>query len=63
MNKTENCPALHHKYRINKQSENFNYKIETKEFITKKMEFKDKDSNKYITENAFIDLNNNRIAA
>lgn len=35
VNKTENCPALHHKYRINKQSENFNYKKITEPFIKK----------------------------
>ena len=35
VNKTENCPALHHKYRINKQSENFNFKKITEPLIKK----------------------------
>ena len=61
--KSDDQVELNDTFRNNVVAENFNYKIETKEFITKKMEFKDKDSNKYITENAFIDLSNNRIAA
>ena len=61
--KSDDPVELTDTFKNNVIAENFNYKIETKEFITKKMEFKDKDSNKYITENAFIDLSRNRIAA
>ena len=33
VNKTENSPALHHQYRIDKQSKNFNFKKITEPFI------------------------------
>ena len=47
----------------NVNANDFNYKIDNKRFLSSKMNFIDQESNKYITENAFIDLKNNKIAA
>ena len=60
---SDNKTTLNDKFNNNVEAENFVYLVEKKKFKSKNLKIIDKDLNEYLTKNALIDLNTNKIAA
>ena len=60
---SNNKTTLLDKFNNKVEAENFVYLLQEKKFKSKNLKIIDKDLNEYLTNNALIDLNNNKIAA